>query len=129
MEVPTNIGASGIQLTGINPNEHEQFLSVVQKLENYSQNLVKAFDETTLKIHQKLENNGDVALLALKKLGENLESLNTASNTSQEEMDSIISEVEAILSEFSGLDALQSEILLLSDLLTAVEEAVKNQQT
>ena len=128
MEVPANIGASGIKLTGINPSEHEQFLSVVQKLENYSQTLVKAYDETTSKIHKKLESNGDVALIALKKLGEQLEDLNTASNTSQEEMDSIIFEVEAILSEFSGLDTLQNEILLLSDLLTAVEEAVKSQQ-
>ena len=37
-----------------------------------------------------------------------------------------MNEVDAIVKEIDGLDSLQSELLLLSDLLTTVEETVKH---
>lgn len=127
MEVPTTPGPSGLKLSGIKPEDNEQFLTVVKKLGDYSQNLVKAFDEITQKLHNKLNENGGIALKALQTLGKSIEELDISTTKSQEQLDSIVSEIESILSEFSGLDAIQNEILLLSDLLTAVEEAVKNQ--
>jgi hypothetical protein len=41
-----------------------------------------------------------------------------------EELQQIVREIESVGREFDGLTAIQNELVLLSDLLTAVEEAV-----
>lgn len=128
VEVPTTVGASGIKLTGISPQEDAQFTNVVSSLEEYSQSLVTNFEATVKKVRDRLNDNGATALLALSKLAESKETMEKMAKESFDELQNIIADVESIVKEFDGLDGIQNEILLLSDLLTTVEEAVKRPQ-
>ena len=128
VEVPTTIGASGIKLSSISPQEDSQFMKVISSLEEYSQSLVANFEGTTKKIRDRLNDGGSTALQALIKLAESKDTMEKMAKESFDELQNIIADVEAIVKEFDGLDGIQNEILLLSDLLTTVEEAVKRPQ-
>ena len=122
------IGASGIKLAEINMGNNEQFEEIVSNLEIYSQSIVRSFDEITAKIHQKLNESGSAALSKLELLNASKESLDNLIKINSEELDQMIGEVEEIVKELQGLDSLENEILLLSDLLTTVEDNVKRPQ-
>lgn len=125
VEVPTTVGASGIKLNGINLAEHDQFVSVVSQIEEYSQHLVTSFENTAGKINSAVVQIGDVALKALENLSKARDEMQLAADESYQELESIMNEVDTISTEFDGLDAIQKETLLLSDLLTTVEESLK----
>ena len=125
VEVPTTVGASGIKLAGISPTEHEQFLHVVNSIEEYSRSLVKNFESTTHQIHEKLEANGGAAIQALTRLMQSKEALEKMVNENADVLEQIMADVDSVVKQFDGLDQLHNELLLLSDLLTTVEEMVK----
>ncbi|KAH0789703.1 hypothetical protein GPJ56_006205 [Histomonas meleagridis] len=118
-------GAAGIKITEANLGNNEQFDEVVTNLEIYSQSIVRSFEEVTSRIHTKLNNSGSSAIAKLNMLESSRESLNNLIKMNSEELDQIIAEVEEITKELQSLDSLENEILLLSDLLTTVEDNVK----
>lgn len=128
VEVPSTIGASGIKLNGINLIEHDQFSSVVSQIEEYSQYLVSAFENNAEKINKSVVQIGDVALKALEGLSKVKDDLQSEADQSFQELEEIMNEIDSITTEFDGLDAIQKETLLLSDLLTTVEESLKRPQ-
>ena len=125
VEVPAAVGAAGVKLSGISQADHDRFSEVLASIEEYSQSLVANFEATTNKIHERLESNGAAAILALTKLAESKDALEKMVNENYDVLEQIMSEVDAIVKEFDGLDSIQNELLLLSDLLTTVEETVK----
>jgi hypothetical protein len=127
-EVPVVAGPSGIKLTGITAKDEAQLESVLLGIEQYAQQLVVAFEATTKQIHQRLNDTGGVAIQALSALSGSHDELQNVINGSFEELKAIILAIESIGREFDGLDRIQNELLLLSDLLTAVEETVKRPQ-
>ena len=126
VEVPTAVGAAGVKLSGISQADHDKFSEVVASIEEYSQSLVTNFQDATTKIHERLEENGAAALQALQKLAQSRDSLETMVKENGDVLEQIMNEVDPIVKEIDGLDSLQSELLLLSDLLTTVEETVKH---
>ena len=109
----------------ITQTDENNFKMIMQNIENYSISLVQSFETTVSKIHNKLCDNGKVALKSLSKFNEANAELNNVIKGNAEELEKMIGAVDDILDELKGLDTLQSEILLLSDLLTTVEDSVK----
>lgn len=117
---------SSIKLTPIiTQTDENNFKMIMQNIENYSISLVQSFETTVSKIHNKLCNNGKVALKSLSMFNNANAELNNVIKDNAEELEKMIANVDEILNEMQGLDALQSEILLLSDLLTTVEDSIK----
>ena len=127
MEIPP-AGAAGIQLTGISEEEHQQFSQVVDKVDKYSQHLVSSFDSITKQINEKLNAAGGISMQALEALQKAHDALTDLSKEKFEQFDQIMNQCDSIIKQLSGLDAVQNELLLLSDLLTAVEETVNTTQ-
>ena len=109
----------------ITQTDENNFKMIMQNIENYSISLVQSFETTVSKIHNKLCDNGKVASKSLSKFNEANAELNNVIKGNAEELEKMIGAVDDILDELKGLDTLQSEILLLSDLLTTVEDSVK----
>ena len=125
MSETQKVGASGIKLAEVNIENNEQFEKIVTNLEIYSQSIVRSYEEITSKIHQKLNESGYAALSKLEMLKASRESLDNFIKTNSEEFDQVISEVEEIIKILQGIDSLENEVLLLSDLVTTVEDNVK----
>lgn len=119
---------SGTKLSGITAAEEAQFANVIASIEEYSKSVVANFESTTKGIHTKLEGSGAAALQALARLGDSRDKLENAIKDDYQELEQIIADAESVADAFSGLDQIQSELMLLSDLLTTVEAAVARPQ-
>lgn len=109
----------------ITQTEESRFSSALHGIESYSRTLVQSFDGAVSKIHSKLCSDGGIAARSLSALGSAGGDLDRVARASASALESLISDVDSVLADLQGLDALESEILLLSDLLTTVEDAVK----
>jgi transposase len=128
VEVQTTPGPAGIKLIDVTPKDQAQFSACIAEIEEYSQHLVRDFDSTTSQIQSRLSESGSIALRALTMLGESCGELDAIVNRTFPELESVIAEIEALSGEFEKIDSIQSELVLLSDLITAVEASVKHPQ-
>jgi hypothetical protein len=87
--------------------------------------LVSSFDGATAQICARLADHGNVASQALAALATSEEALDGVVNSTFEELEGVVSDIESLSSEFEKLDTIQAELVLLSDLLRTVEETVK----
>jgi hypothetical protein len=110
------------------PKEDERLTKLISDLEQYSQSLVKNFEGTTKAIHERLAASGGVVIQALRMLASTQGEIDTILNTSFGDLEAIIQTIESLLPDFEGLETVQTELLLLSDMLTTVEEAVQRRQ-
>jgi DNA-binding ferritin-like protein len=125
VDLPSLIRSSGLKLAGITPKDEAQFNSILSDIDQYAQQLVTNFEATTHQIHERLNGSGGVALQALSALSASRDELDKIIDGSFEELQQIVAAIESVGKEFNGLNLIQNELVLLSDLLTAVEEAVK----
>ncbi|EAY15154.1 hypothetical protein TVAG_392710 [Trichomonas vaginalis G3] len=125
VEVP-QVGSSGIKLSTISDEEKQEFSDVVQKLENYSQDIIRSFDETIKGIRGNLDGMGDVAIKAIAALEEARAKIQSLSEQSYEELDQIINSVESVITELECIDTIQADVNFLSDAITTVETAVRS---
>lgn len=125
VEVP-QVGSSGIKLSTISDEEKQEFSDVVQKLENYSQDIIRSFDETIKGIRGNLDGMGDVAIKAIASLEEARAKIQSLSEQSYEELDQIINSVESVITELECIDTIQADVNFLSDAITTVETAVRS---
>jgi hypothetical protein len=126
VEVPVGPGPAGIKLVGVTPKDQVQFSACVADIEEYSRHLVRDFENTTSQIQSRLSENGSVALRALTMLGGSCGELDAVVSRTFPELESVVAELEALSVEFDKIDTIQSELVLLSDLITAVEASVKH---
>jgi hypothetical protein len=101
VEVPAAAGPAGIKLVGVTPKDHAQFAACIADIEEYSRHLIRDFESTTSQIQSRLSENGSVALRALTMLGGSC------------------GQLEALSVEFEKIDTIQSELVLLSELIMA----------
>lgn len=124
VEVPQT-GSSGIQLSTISEEDKKQFSDVVSQLETYSQDIIRSFDEVTKQIRTKLDGMGDVAIKAMESLENARKNIQSLSEQSYEELETIISSIESIVTELECIDTIQADVNLLSDTITTVESALR----
>jgi hypothetical protein len=110
------------------PKDDERVVKLISDLEQYSQSLVKHFEGTTKAIHNRLATSGGVVIQALTMLASTQGEIDTILNNSFDDLEAIIQTIESLLPDFEGLEIVQTELLLLSDMLTTVEEAVQRRQ-
>jgi hypothetical protein len=111
-----------------NPKDKDQLIAIISELEKYSQSLVKNFDATTTQIQKALADRGAIAAQAVELLASSQAEVDSILNGSFAQLEGIITAVESLLPEFEGLEAINDELVLLSDILTTVEEAVHSRQ-
>ena len=126
VEIPNDISLSGIQLKGISNEEKDQFNIIINKVEEYSKDIIKSFNNSTTQIQNKLNEMGNISLKALELLEKSKNELIELTNQEVEQLEKIIEEVEKIVINFECLDGIQEEILRISDILTTVETSIKN---
>jgi hypothetical protein len=107
------------------PKEDERLTKLVSDVEQYAQSLVKNFEGTTKAIHEKLAGSSAVLIQALGVLAKTQAEVETILTTSFADLQTIIETVEGLLPAFEGLETVHTELLLLSDVLTNVEQAVQ----
>jgi folate-dependent phosphoribosylglycinamide formyltransferase PurN len=112
----------------LNFNDGDQLTAIISELEKYSQSLVKNFEATTKQIRQALADRGAIAAQAVEILAASQAEVDSILNNSFAQLEGIINAVESLLPEFDGLEAVNDELVLLSDILTTVEEAVQRRQ-
>jgi hypothetical protein len=109
-------------------HDTDQLAAVISELELYSRSLVTNFEATTKQIRQALADRGAIAAQAIAVLAASQGEVDAILSGSYAQLDGIIAAVESLLPEFDALDAINSELVLLSDILTTVEEAVQRRQ-
>jgi uncharacterized protein YciW len=105
--------------------KNAQMGDVISAIENYSRLLVANFEKLTQQVRERLNDGGLAAVQALKVLASTREDMQRVISLNSMEFEQLMTEVEAVTKEFDGIDALQNEVLQLSDLLTTVEQTVK----
>lgn len=86
---------------------------------------MKNFEGTTKAIHDKLAGSSAVLIQALGVLAQTQAEVETILTTRFADLQTIIETVEGLLPAFEGLETVQTELLLLSYILTNVEQAVQ----
>jgi hypothetical protein len=105
-----------------------QLAAIISELELYSRSLVANFEGTTKQIRQALEDRGAIAAQAVGVLAASQSEVDSILNGSYTQLEGIIAAVESLLPEFDALDLINNELVLLSDILTTVEEAVQRRE-
>ena len=123
MAQPAN---TGISILGIDHIEQDQLSQVIDQIDQYSQLLVKNFENTTKTIKQKLEDDGSVAILSLKKLMESKEAFDSIINKSLEETDTLYNELDSLIKTLDNLDDIQAQVNQLYDAIVTVEQFVQH---
>jgi hypothetical protein len=108
--------------------DDDQLTVIISELEQYSQSLVKNFESTTKQIRQALDDRGSIAAQAVEILSSSQAEVDSILNGSFSQLEGIINAVESLLPAFDGLEEVNNELVLLSDILTTVEEAVQRRQ-
>jgi hypothetical protein len=121
-------GPLSLKISDATLKDGDQLTLIISELEKYSQSLVKNFDATTRQIQQALADRGSIAVQAVEVLAASQVEVDSILNDSFSQLEGIITAVESLLPEFDGLEAVNNELLLLSDILTTVEEAAQRRQ-